>query len=132
MLDQPLTRDDLEVFFRIRKKPGGTDRRALNKVLRALGSRLRGGTTRWSVVLRAIGLSETQDPAHWADLKTPLLTANDVVAQLGVADASIIYRWGKGELAVGNATVPGRHRPLERAQAGPRQTLAPSRGAGLA
>ncbi|TCS60189.1 hypothetical protein EDD52_1156 [Primorskyibacter sedentarius] len=106
MLDQPLTRDDLEDFFRIRKKTGGTDRRALNKVLRALGIQLRGGTTRWSVVLHAIGLSETQDPAHWADLKAPLLTADDVAAQLGLADTSIIYRWGKGELAVGMPPFP--------------------------
>lgn len=99
MQDQPLTRDKLEGFFRIRKKPGSRDRRALAKVLHALGIRLRGGTTRWSVVLRALGFSETQDPVHWADLTAPLLTANDVAVLLGVSDASIIYRWEKGRLA---------------------------------
>ncbi len=98
MLDEPLTRDDLEVFFRIRKKPEITDRRALAKVLRALGIRLRGGTTRWSVVLPAVGLSEKQDSAHWTDLTAPLLTARDVAALLGHEDPSIIYRWEKGKL----------------------------------
>lgn len=99
MLNQPLTRDELEAFFRIRKKEDtSTDRRALAKVLCALGIRLRGGTTRWPIVWRALGLSETQDPGHCADLTAPLLTANDVAALIGVADASIIYRWSKGKL----------------------------------
>lgn len=106
MLDQALTRDDLEAFFRIRKKPGSTDRRALAKILRALGIRLRGGTTRWSVVMQALGLSETQDPAQWAELTTPLLTANDAATLLGKADASIIYRWEKGELPADTPPFP--------------------------
>ena len=106
MLNQHLTRDDLEIFFHIRKKTESVDRRPLAKVLRALGIRLRGGTTRWPIVLRAIGLSETQDPRHWADLMAPLLTANGVAKLLGLADPSIIYRWEKGKLPTGAPPFP--------------------------
>jgi predicted DNA-binding transcriptional regulator AlpA len=106
MLNKPLTRDDLETFFLIRKKKGSSDRRALNKVLRALGIRLRGGPTRWSVVLRALGLAETQDPSQWVELTAPLLTANDVAVLLGMADASIIYRWEKGALPANTPPFP--------------------------
>ncbi|WP_323768528.1 hypothetical protein [Antarctobacter sp.] len=106
MKDQALTRDDLEVFFCIRKNPGSADRRALLKVLCALGVRLRGGTTRWSVVLPAIGLSVTQNSAHWADLTAPLLTAKDVASLLGHEDPSIIYRWEKGKLPADTPPFP--------------------------
>ncbi|KUF11340.1 helix-turn-helix transcriptional regulator [Pseudoponticoccus marisrubri] len=106
MLDQALTRDDLEVFFCIRKKTGSADRRALAKVLRALGIRLRGGTARWSLILRALDLSETQDPRHWADLTAPLLTANDVATLIGAKDPSIIYRWEKGKLPADTPPFP--------------------------
>ena len=106
MLDKPLTRDDLEVFFRIRKKTERADRRALAKILHALDIRLRGGTTRWSVVLRALDLAENQDPGQWAELTAPLLAANDVAELLGMADASIIYRWEKGKLPAGAPPFP--------------------------
>jgi predicted DNA-binding transcriptional regulator AlpA len=106
MLDQALTRDDLEIFFPIRKKTESQDRRPLNKVLNELGIRLRGGTTRWQIVLPALGLSATQDPAHWNDLTMPLLTANDVAELIGVADPSIIYRWEKGKLPAGAPPFP--------------------------
>lgn len=105
MLDKPLTRDDLESFFNLRKR-GGTDRRALNKVLRALGLRLRGGTTRWAVVLEALGLAAAQDADRWAELTAPLLTANEVAELLGLADSSIIYRWTKGSVPPGTPPFP--------------------------
>lgn len=106
MHDKPLTRDDLESFFNLRKKRGGTDRRALNKVLRALGIRLRGGTTRWTVVMEALGLAAVQDAERWAELTAPLLTAADVARLLGLADPSIIYRWAKGGVPPGTPPFP--------------------------
>jgi predicted DNA-binding transcriptional regulator AlpA len=105
MLDKPLTRDDLESFFNLRKR-GGTDRRALNKVLRALGIRLRGGTTRWSVVMEALGLAAAQDADRWAELTAPLLTASEIAQLLGLADSSIIYRWTKGAVPPGTPPFP--------------------------
>ena len=97
MLDKPLTRDDLCEFFSVKE-------RGLGRVLRDLGIKLRGGTTRWSVVWRALGLAAEQDPAHHADLTETLLTARAVAELVGVADPSIIYRWEKG--AVPADTVP--------------------------
>ena len=106
MLDRALTRDDLEIFFRIRKRTGSPDRRALAKVLKALGIRLRGGTTRWGIVLPALGLSVTQAPEHWHEITMPLLTATDVAELVGVADPSIVYRWEKGQLPAGAPPFP--------------------------
>ncbi|SFB14906.1 hypothetical protein SAMN05421688_3249 [Poseidonocella pacifica] len=106
MMDRPLTRDDLEVFFRIRKKPGSDDRRALAKVLGALDIRLRGETTRWPVVWRAIGLAERQSRNHHLELTEPLLTAAAAADLLGQADPSIIYRWSVGKLPAGTPPFP--------------------------
>lgn len=97
MYEQPLTRPDLCSFFAVRFAESG-DQRGLHKVLRALEIRLRGGTTRWSVVWAAIGLSEEQNPQHYDDLTAPLLTAQSVAELLGQRDPSIIYRWSKGHL----------------------------------
>lgn len=99
MLDTPLTRKDLDVFFDV------TDR-GLGRVLRALDIRLVGGTTRWPVILRALGLDGKQDPAHWAELTAPLLTAKKVAELIGVADPSIVYRWEKGKLPAGMPPFP--------------------------
>lgn len=99
MLDTPLTRDDLVKFFGLDPVRNG-DYRALRRVLSALGVRLIGGTTRWSVIWPAIGLAASQNPCHTAELTAPLLTAKSVAVLLGV-DPSIVYRWSKGEVAVG-------------------------------
>lgn len=105
MLNTPLSRSDLAIFFALASgKPG--DRRPLARVLRDLGLTLRGGTTRWPVVWRALGLAEDQDPAHFAELTAPLLTARGVAELLGVADPSIIYRWEKGKLPTGSGPFP--------------------------
>ena len=112
MLEKPLTRDDLEAYFSIEKRVQHHDRgrprdyRPLNRVLRDLDIRLLGGTTRWPVVWRALGLAEVQDPGHHADLTAPLLDAKAVADLVGVADPSILYRWEKGKLPVGAAPFP--------------------------
>jgi predicted DNA-binding transcriptional regulator AlpA len=104
MLDKPLTRADLVTFFALPKKRVD-DMRPLCRVLRDLDIRLRGGTTRWPVVWRAIGLAEDQDPEHYADLTAPLLTAQGAAAFMGVS-TSIIYRWEKGRLPRGVPPFP--------------------------
>lgn len=103
MLDTPLFRSDLVTFFSL---PESDDTRPLARVLRELGIGLRGGTTRWPVVWRAIGLAEEQDPAHYAALTAPLLSARATANLLGHADPSIIYRWQKGQLPAGVAPFP--------------------------
>ncbi|GAA6202827.1 hypothetical protein [Aquicoccus sp. SU-CL01552] len=105
MLDTPLSRSDLITYFALAPgRPG--DRRPLARVLRDLGLSLRGGTTRWPVVWRALGLAEDQDPAHFAELTAPFLTARGVAELLGVADPSIIYRWEKGKPPTGSGPFP--------------------------
>ena len=99
MLDKPLTRDDLCKFFSVKE-------RGLGRVLRDLGIPLRGGTTRWSVVWGALGLAGEQDPAHHAELTTPLLTARGVAELVGVAGPSIVYRWEKGAVPAGAPPFP--------------------------
>jgi predicted DNA-binding transcriptional regulator AlpA len=99
MNDELLTRPDLGRFFTVKE-------RGLGRVLRALDIRLLGATTRWSVVWRALGLADIQDPAHWADLTAPLLTAKGVAERIGVADPSIVYRWEKGQLPAGALPFP--------------------------
>ncbi len=113
MLDRPLTRADLITFFALESKRSSghsPDPRRLARVLKALGISLRGGTTRWPVVWRALGLSEVQDRAHHAALTEPLLTAQAVAERVGVADPSIIYRWEKGQLPKGAKPFP---RPID-------------------
>ena len=100
MLDTPLSRSDLAIFFSLAPGTPG-DRRPLARVLRNLGLTLRGGTTRWPVVWRALGLAEDQDPAHFAEL-----IARGVAELLGVADPSIVYRWEKGKLPTGSGPFP--------------------------
>ena len=96
MLDKPLSKDDLVAHFRL--KPVKTrDYRALHRVLKTLGIRLVGGTTRWPVVWSALGLAPQQDARLAADLMEPLLTAKAAAALLGVSP-SIIYRWSKGHV----------------------------------
>jgi predicted DNA-binding transcriptional regulator AlpA len=104
MLDTPLTRSDLVTFFALPKKRPD-DTRPLCRVLRDLGIRLRGGTTRWPIVWRALGLAEDQDPAHHGELTATLLTAQAVADLLGVSP-SIVYRWEKGRLPEGAAPFP--------------------------
>jgi len=103
MLDTPLSRSDLVTFFAL---PKTGDTRPLARVLRELGISLRGGTTRWPVVWRAIGLAEEQDPAHLAQLTAPLLTARAAAELLGLADPSILYRWAKGHVPKGADPFP--------------------------
>jgi predicted DNA-binding transcriptional regulator AlpA len=105
MHDQPLTRPELCFFFAVRFAQSG-DQRGLHNILRALKIRLRGGTTRWPVVWAALGLSEEQEPQHYADLTAPLLTAQAVAQLLGLADSSIIYRWSKGQLPRSTPSFP--------------------------
>lgn len=112
MLDTPLIRADLITFFALEPRrssvePGALpDPRPLARVLKALGIPLRGGTTRWPVVWRALGLAEDQDPAHHAALTAPLLTARAVADLVGTADPSIVYRWSKGHLPSGAKPFP--------------------------
>lgn len=113
MLNRPLTRADLITFFALESKRSSgqsPDPRRLARVLKALRISLRGGTTRWPVVWRALGLAEEQDLAHHAALTEPLLTARMVAELVGVADPSIIYRWEKGQLPRGAKPFP---RPID-------------------
>ena len=103
MLDRPLTRADLITFFAL---PETEDTRPLARVRRALGIPLRGGTTRWPVVWRALGLAAEQDPAHHGELTAPLLTARAVADLVGVAGPSIIYRWEKGKVPANTPPFP--------------------------
>ena len=105
-IDPPLDRKHLTVFFAL--KPGSAaDRyRPLRSVLRALGIRLVGGTTRRSVLWSALGLAEEQDPAHHEALSAPLMTARGTADLLGVADPSIVYQWRKGRVPQGMPTFP--------------------------
>lgn len=98
MQDKPLHRCDLIRFF-------NTTERGLPRILRELDLRLVGGTTRWSVVWRTLGLKEGQDPVEVDDLREPLLRAADVASLLGVS-TSIIYRWEKGKLPKGQKPFP--------------------------
>ena len=94
--DTPLSKDDLVTFFRLKPVNNG-DYRALSRVLRALGIRLVGGTTRWPVVWSAFGLATEQDLQRAAELREPLLDAKAAAALIGVTP-SIIYRWSKGNV----------------------------------
>lgn len=112
MLDTPLSRDDLIIFFALERRApfAGPDKRPdprpLARVLKDLKISLRGGTTRWPVVWRALGLAEEQDPAHHAALTAPLLTACGVADLVGVSDPSIVYRWEKGRVPRGAGPFP--------------------------
>ncbi len=96
MQDKPLTKDDLVAFFCLKPVKNG-DYRPLSRVLKALGIRLVGGTTRWSVIWSALGLAAEQEPQREAELKEALLDAKTAAALIGV-DPSIIYRYSKGRL----------------------------------
>ena len=109
MLDTPLTRANLTTFFALEPKHPSDhppDPRRLARVLKALGISLRGGTTRWPVVWRALNLAEEQDPGHHKALTGPLLTARAVADLVGVADPSIVYRWEKGAVPKGAGPFP--------------------------
>ena len=112
MLDRPISRTDLIRFFALdAMRPSVASQRPsaprpLARVLRDLGIPLRGGTTRWPVVWRALGLAEEQEEAHHLALTEPLLTARMVAELVGVADPSIIYRWSKGRLPSGAKPFP--------------------------
>lgn len=95
----PITRDELKVFLAVKE-------RGLAPVLRGLGIRLIGKATQWSVVWRAIGLAEDQDPADFDALKAPLLPASAVAELCGGVSTSIIYRWHKGQTARGVPALP--------------------------
>ncbi|WP_068306586.1 AlpA family transcriptional regulator [Pararhodobacter sp. CCB-MM2] len=103
-LDKPLSRNDLVKYFGLEPSKTG-DYRPLLRVLSALGIRLVGGTTRWSVVWRALGLAAEQDLRNLDDLAAPLLTARAVAALTGV-DPSIVYRWSKGAVPAGMPPFP--------------------------
>lgn len=105
MIEQHLTRRDLCSYFSIPHADSG-DYRAMHNVLRTLGIKLRGGTTRWSIVWQALGLSAEQNQRDIADLTAPLLTARVAANLLGHADPSIVYRWSKGQLPLGTPPFP--------------------------
>lgn len=94
--DTPLSKDDLVTFFCLKPVING-DYRALSRVLRALGIRLVGGTTRWPVVWSAFGLASEQNLQRAGELKVPLVDAKAAAALIGVTP-SIIYRWSKGNV----------------------------------
>lgn len=112
MIDKALSRTDLNRFFALEARclpvtaDTPPDPRPLARVLRDLGITLRGGTTRWPVVWRGLGLAEEQDTAHHTALMAPLLTASAVADLVGVADPSIIYRWAKGKVPQGAGPFP--------------------------
>ena len=94
--DTPLSKDDLVTFFCLKPVNNG-DYRALSRVLKTLGIRLVGGTTRWPVVWSSLGLAPKQDLQRAAELRVPLLDAKAAAALIGVTP-SIIYRWSKGNV----------------------------------
>ncbi len=94
--DTPLSKDDLVKFFCLKPVKNG-DYRALSRVLNALGIRLVGGTTRWSVVWKAFGLAEVQMPERAEELREALLNARAAAELMGV-DPSTLYRWSKGQV----------------------------------
>ena len=94
--DTPLSKDDLVTFFCLKPVNNG-DYRALSRVLKTLGIRLVGGTTRWPVVWSALGLATEQDLQRAAELREPLFDAKAAAALIGVTP-SIIYRWSKGNV----------------------------------
>lgn len=96
--DTPLSKDDLVKFFGLKPVENG-DYRALSRVLKALGIRLVGGKTRWSVVWKALGLAEVQVPGRAEELRQPLLNARATAELLGV-DPSTLYRWSKGQVPI--------------------------------
>ena len=102
--DTPLSKDDLVKFFGL-KPVKNDDYRALSRVLKALGIRLVGGTTRWSVVWAALGLAEGQVPERAVELRQPLLDARATAELLGV-DPSTLYRWSKGQVPIGMPPFP--------------------------
>lgn len=104
--DPLLDRTALAKFFSVQSRSGLEPFRPLRSVLKALGIRLVGGTTRRSVLWRALGLAAIQDPAHHDDLSRPLLKAVEVGDLVGVADPSIVYRWHKGRLPKGVPPFP--------------------------
>jgi len=108
MLDKPLSKDDLVAHFCLKPVKTG-DYRALHRVLKRLGIRLVGGTTRWPVVWSALGLAPQQDARLVADLMQPLLTAKAAAALIGVSP-SIIYRWSMGAVPAGMPPFP---RPID-------------------
>ncbi|WPZ31724.1 hypothetical protein T8A63_20585 (plasmid) [Sulfitobacter sp. OXR-159] len=102
--DKPLSKDDLVKFFGLKPVENG-DYRALSRVLKALGIRLVGGTTRWSVVWKAFGFAEVQTPERAAELRKALLDARATAELLGV-DPSTLYRWSKGQVPIGMPPFP--------------------------
>ncbi len=102
--DTPLSKDDLITYFCLKRVESG-DYRALSRVLKALGIRLVGGTTRWSVVWKAFGLAEAQMPERAVELKQPLLDARATAELLGV-DPSTLYRWSKGQVPIDMSPFP--------------------------
>jgi predicted DNA-binding transcriptional regulator AlpA len=98
-VNTPLTRKDLRIFLSV-------EERGLGRALRDLGIPLRGGTTRWPVVWRALGLAAEQDPSLHDDLTAKLLTARAVADLVGVTDPSIVYRWEKGKVPANTPPFP--------------------------
>ncbi len=87
MQDKPLTKDDLVAFFCLKPVKNG-DYRPLSRVLKALGIRLVGGTTRWSVIWTALGLATKQEPQRETELKEALLDAKTAAAHSQVDQVS--------------------------------------------
>ena len=87
--DEPLDRTALAEFF-------GVKARGLPRVLKAHDIRLVAGTSRWPIVLKALGFAEQSNPERTEELMKPLLTAAGVATRIGVADASTVYKYAKG------------------------------------
>lgn len=97
-MNTPPDRERLRAFFNVTE-------RGLSPVLRDLGIRLVGGKAQWPVVWQALGLAPQQDPAHWAELTAPLMTAEEVAAYCGVT-ARAIHRWNRGEASAHMPPMP--------------------------
>lgn len=84
---EPIDREQLKTFFQVKS--------GLPAVLDDLNIHMNGKTTRWPVIMTALGLHPEQDPAVWPELMEQLMEAKDVAHYCG-SNVRSIYRWREG------------------------------------